>query len=81
MKNASKFTRNDYDQLVTPIESNCINSKIESVNRNISSINLSDLSDKKIAKKIEKLKKLIIQANILSNEIESDFYKGSSFIF
>jgi hypothetical protein len=70
---------NDQSRIGCAIDSNYVAGKIrnaESLLDDISEVDLMLLEDKKMAKKIAKLKKLMEQAGTLASEITTDFYNG-----
>jgi tetrahydromethanopterin S-methyltransferase subunit A len=63
------MTHNDFNQVSIAFCSNMVASNIERSQRQISLIETQSLNDKKLAKKIEKLNKIMNEASLLASEI------------
>ena len=69
------MTHNDFNEVSTTFCSNLVASNIANSTRQILTINTQSLNDKKLAKKIEKLAKLMNDANLLAGEIYNQVYR------
>ena len=70
---------NDQNLLQCSLDSNALSSKISRANSIINDFSEVDavlLNDKKIAKKMLKLKKMLGEVEKLANEVTADYYDG-----